>query len=606
MKKTLSVLCIGTLLAGLLLGCNSTDTPNGTGAAGIGTTPPAEVDFAQTGTDMFTDRDKRTKYKENECVKIVLDGNSAQASDNSVNISGSTVTITKEATYLVSGTLTEGCLVVNAPENAKLQIIFNGVSITSSSSAALNIVEADKVFLTLAEDSENTLINGGSFPADDSGIDGALFSKQDLTLNGSGKLTVTSPAGHGIVCKDDLVFTGGSYSVSAASHGLDANDSIRVCNTTLNIDAGKDGIHAENTDDTSLGFVYISDGTIIIDAEGDGISAGAYLQAESGTFEITAGGGYENGTSSSSGQYGDFPGFGGGMGGPGGGFRPRAINTATTTTTDSTSMKGIKAGTGLLFSGGTYTMDTADDAFHANDSLTVNGGTYTVASGDDAFHAETTLTITNCSMDVTQCYEGLEAEKIYVSGGTIALTCSDDGLNAAGGVDSSGSTGGRDGMFGGGRPGGGMMGDVNENAIIQISGGTLTVYAGGDGLDSNGNLTISGGHTTVYNPKSGDTSVLDSQNKPSITGGTYIGLGITTNMAETFSADNSTQGFLAFTVGSLPAGTEITVADSSGKVVLACTTAYSTALVILSSPDIVKGTTYTVTAGSNTGEIAAY
>ena len=213
--------------------------------------------------------------------------------------------------------------------------------------------------------------------------------------------------------------------------------------------------------------------------------------------------------------------------------------------------------------------------------------------------------MTNCSMDVKECYEGLEAEKIYVSGGTMTLNCADDGLNASGGVDSSGSTGGRDSMFGGGRPGGGMMGDVNENAIIQISGGKLTIYAGGDGLDSNGNLTISGGHTTVYNPKSGDTSVLDSQNKPSITGGTYIGLGITTNMAETFNAQTSTQGFLACSVGKLSAGTQITVKDSNSNVVLTCTTEYSTALVILSSPDIVKGATYTITAGASSGQVAA-
>ena len=597
MKKTFSFLCVGALLTGLLFGCSNADTTDITNA---NTTPPAEVDFAQTDTDMFTDRDKRTDYKESECVKIVLQGDSAQASDSSVNISGSTVTVTKEATYLVSGTLTDGALVVNAPDDAKLQIIFNGVSITNSSSAALYIVESDKVFLTLAEGSENTLANGGSFPSDDSGIDGALFSRQDLTLNGSGKLTVTSPAGHGIVCKDDLVFTGGSYSVSAASHGLDANDSIRITASTISVEAGKDGLHAENTDDATLGFIYAANSTITVKSEGDGISAGAYLQAESGTFDITAGGGYENGNKSHSDNFGGFPG--------GGGFRPRTMDAATATATDATSMKGMKAGTGLLLSGGSYTMDTADDAFHANGALTVNGGTYTVASGDDAFHAETTLTVTDCSMNVTQCYEGLEAEKIYVSGGTMTLNCSDDGLNAAGGVDASGD-GGRDGLFGGGfgggRPGGGMMGGVNENALISVSGGKLTIYAGGDGLDSNGNLTISGGHTTVYNPKSGDTSVLDSENKPSITGGTYIGLGITTNMAETFSSQTSTQGFIACTVGSLSAGTEITVKDSSGNAVLTCTTEYSTVLVILSCPDMVKGATYTITAGASSGQVVA-
>ena len=604
MKKTFSFLCTGALLAGLLFGCGNADT---SGITNANTTPPAEVDFAQTDTDMFTDRDKRTDYKESECVKIILQGNSAQASDNSVNISGSTVTITKEATYLVSGTLNDGALVINAPENAKLQIIFNGVSITSSSSAALNIVEADKVFLTLSEGSENTLANGGNFPSDDSGIDGTLFSRQDLTLNGSGKLTVTSPAGHGIVCKDDLVFTGGTYSVSAASHGLDANDSIRITASTISVEAGKDGLHAENADDATLGFIYAADSTLSIKAEGDGISAGAYLQAESGTFEITAGGGYENGNKTHSDNFGGFP--GGGMGGPGGGgFRPWVADTAATTTTEATSMKGMKAGTGLLLSGGTYTIDTADDAFHANESLTVNGGTYTVASGDDAFHAETTLTITNGSINVTQCYEGLEAEKIYVSGGTMTLNCSDDGLNAAGGVDSSGD-GGRDGMFGGGfgggRPGGGMMGGVNENALIAVSGGKLTIYAGGDGLDSNGNLTISGGYTAVYNPKSGDTSVLDSQNKPSITGGTYVGLAISQHMVETFSAQTSTQGFITCNLGKQAADTPITVTDSDGNTVFSCTTKYSTVLMILSDPHITKDATYTVTAGTQTFTVIA-
>ena len=154
--------------------------------------------------------------------------------------------LTAETTYIISGTLTDGMLVVNAPEKAKLQIVFDGVSITSATSAALYILEADKVVVTLANGTQNTLQNGGKFEAiDDNNIDGAVFSKQDLTFNGSGSLTVSSPVGHGIVCKDDLVFTGGSYTVNSASHGLDANDSVRITGeTNLAIDAGKDGIHS--------------------------------------------------------------------------------------------------------------------------------------------------------------------------------------------------------------------------------------------------------------------------------------------------------------------------------------------------------------------------
>ena len=208
-------------------------------------------------------------------------------------------------------------IVVNAPETAKLQLVFNGINITKSTSAALYNIDADKGFVTLAEGTENILANGGTFTAiDENNIDGAVYSKQDLTFNGTGSLTVTSPAGHGIVCKDDLVFTGGTYTVNSASHGLDANDSVRIANASFEINAGKDVIHCENTDDTSKGFVYIASGTINGEAEGDGIAASAYLQIEGGNFDLLVGGGAENGSKASSGNYGGF------MGGGHGGMRP--------------------------------------------------------------------------------------------------------------------------------------------------------------------------------------------------------------------------------------------------------------------------------------------
>lgn len=213
--------------------------------------------------EMFTDRDFRTDYDENNSVAISLNGSSAAASSESVKISGSTVTITEEATHVVSGELNDGMVIVDAPDTAKLQIVFKDVDITSKTSAALYIINADKVFLTLAEGSTNNIANGGKFTAiDDNNIDSALFSKQDLTPNGTGALTVTSPAGHGIACKDDLVVTGGSYVVNSASHGMDVNDSVRIINATLTIDSGKDAIHCENSDDSSKGFVYIGSGSI--------------------------------------------------------------------------------------------------------------------------------------------------------------------------------------------------------------------------------------------------------------------------------------------------------------------------------------------------------
>lgn len=616
MKKCLSVVLVLLLVLGLLAGCgnnnaggdNNKDNDSNSSNSGTVTSgddansnsDPVDVDFSQTDADMFTDRDSNTEYDASESVTIKLNGTTATASSSSVKISGSTVTITEEATYVISGTLSDGMIVVNAPETAKLQLVFNGINITKSTSAALYIIEADKVFVTLAEGTENVLANGGTFTAiDENNVDGAVYSKQDLTFNGTGSLKVTSPAGHGIVCKDDLVFTGGTYTVNSASHGLDANDSVRIANASFEIDAGKDVIHCENTDDTSKGFIYISSGTINGEAEGDGIAASAYLQIEGGNFDLLVGGGVENGSKASSGNYGGF------MGGGHGGMRPSGNQGSTaTTTTDTVSMKGLKAANSILISDGTFKIDSADDSIHSDVSVTINGGTFEIASGDDAVHAEETLTVTAGKFNITESYEGLEALNIKVMGGDIKLVASDDGLNAAGGTDSSGTTGGRDGMFGGGKGGmgGGFGGMSSGNGSIVISGGNLYINSSGDGLDANGTLEISGGYTVVVGPTQGDTATLDYDKSGIITGGTFIGTGAS-GMAQTFS--DSKQGVVAVSVGNQSAGTKIVLKDKSGKTIIEHTPELNFAVVILSSPDIKKGETYTVTVGSESGEFEA-
>ena len=624
MKKLLSILLALTLVLGLLAGCDRNEQPdetksdsNSSGnqtqsgetdntAGQSGNAAPVEVDFSQTDADMFSDRDSRTGYNAGKAVQIRLNGTTASASSNSVQINGSTVIIKEEATYVISGSLTDGMLVVNAPDTAKLQLVFNGVDITSQTSAALYILEADKVFVTLAEGTSNTLANGGSFTAiDDNNIDAALFSKQDLTLNGSGALTVTSPAGHGIVCKDDLVITGGTYVVNSASHGLDANDSVRLTGAELTVDAGKDAIHCDNSDDAAKGFVYISGGLVKGEAEGDGIAASAYMQIAGGTIDLLVGGGSENGTKEHSDGFGGF--MGGGPGGMGGGWPGKFggyTGTQSAATEEAgTSMKGLKAANSLLISGGNITVNSADDAIHSDASVIINGGTFTVASGDDAIHAEDTLTVTAGKIDISACYEGLEALHIDVQGGDIKLVATDDGLNAAGGTDQSGTAGGRDGMFGG-RPGGGGFGGMssNSNGSIKVSGGTLYIHSSGDGMDANGTLEISGGHTTVVGPIQGDTATLDYDKTGVITGGTFIGTG-STMMAQSFS--DSTQGVVALKVGSCPAGTEIILKDSSGKVIVSRTPELDFAVVILSTPEMKKGETYTVVIGSDTRELEA-
>lgn len=584
-----------------------------TAESGASPAPGAEAEDVSTSAamdspDFFSSRDFEVGYDESSSALIALNGSSASCASDAVSVSGSTVTLCDEGSYILSGTLNDGMILIDAEKTDKLQLVLDGVSICSESSAAIYVRQADKVFITLADGTANSLSNGGGFAVlDENNIDGVIFSKDDLTLNGSGSLKISSPAGNGIVSKESLTVTSGSYTVSAASHALEGKDDICIANAEFTLTSGKDALHAENGDDAALGLIYIQSGSFTIEAEGDGLSAAAGLRVDGGSFSITTGGGSVNGTKSSSDGWGAFP--GGNMGGgkhQSGGRGGAPMDTMPQqegempaepagTEDDSTSLKGLKAGGALTINGGDFTIDSADDAVHSNASLTVNGGSFVIASGDDGFHADETLTVNDGTINISQSYEGLEGLKVIVAGGEISLRASDDGVNAAGGTDASG-LGGRGGdRFG-------AMGGTGSNASISISGGSLYVNASGDGLDANGTLTIAGGYTVVSGPTQGDTATLDYESSGVITGGTFIGTGAS-GMAQTFSS--SEQGVIAVSVGNCPAGTAITLTDAKGNTVIGYSPEQSFAVVILSSPDIVKGQTYTITVGSASGSFEA-
>lgn len=550
---------------------------------------------SQAASEHFSDRDFEVGFDENESAMIQLNGDSVECSSNAVKISGTTVTITDEGTYILSGTLNDGMIIVNSEKTDKTQLVFKGVDIHSETSAPIYIRQSEKVFITMALDSTNTLSNGGTFTAiDENKIDAVIFSKEDVTLNGSGTLTITSPAGHGIVSKDSLTITSGTYDISCASHALAGKDDVCIANAAFNIVSGKDGIHAENNDDAASGLVYIQSGTFTIASEGDGISAVAAMQIEDGSFIITSGGGSVNAATKTSDSWGNFMGGGRGPGGNRGGSMDRSFAATSATEDDSTSVKGIKASGDLTINGGTFAIDSADDSVHSNASVTVNGGSFDIASGDDAFHADDTLTITAGTIQVRESYEGLEGLHVNVAGGDITLVASDDGLNAAGGTDQSG--------FGGHRGNDMFRGASGSLGTIVISGGTLHVTASGDGIDANGTLEITGGYTTVCGPTQGDTATLDYDYSAVITDGTFMGTG-SAMMAQTFS--DAKQGVIAVSVGNRSAGTTIKITDSKGNTVITYEPALSFAVMIFSSPDIVSGETYTLEIGSNSGNVTA-
>ena len=602
----------------------------------------SEKNSAQTSAlaaEMFTDRDLEIGYDEDSAAKITLSSNSASSTSDAVSISGSTVTITDEGTYILSGTLDDGMIIVNAEDTDKVQLVLNGIDITSSSSAAIYVLQADKVFITTAADSDNTLSNGGEYVAiDDNNIDSVIFAKSDLTLNGAGTLNINASSGHGIVSKDDLVIASGNYSIISASHGISGKDSVRIAGGTFDIASGKDGIHSENADDTSLGFVYIADGNFNILSEGDGISAESYLIADNGTYEIQSGGGSETVAEKAQSEEREFGGKapGGNIpedGTPGenqpemgtsegnaperGAQRANAPEQTTpegkevsdsqaqntdvqetadtteqsTDTTDSTtSNKGIKAGSDLTINGGTYDIDSADDALHCNANLTINGSLFEISTGDDGIHADSATTITDGSINISESYEGIEGMSVDITGGNISLVANDDGINAAGGNDSSGF---------GGR--GGDMFATTEGAYINISGGSVYINVSGDGIDSNGDITVTGGEIYVSGPTSGGDSALDYNGDAAINGGIFIATG-SSGMAQNFSS-SSEQGTIMVTVDSAASGSTITLTDSSGKELLSWQADKDFTSAIVSCPEITEGSTYTLTAGDSTTEI---
>lgn len=616
-KKLLALFCATALSMTAVAGCTGAKSSTGN-VVSSETETNAEETSAQSeagsysSADMFTERDLAGTYEESGAVYVTLSGDGITGETDGVAINGQTVTITAEGTYIFSGTLSEGQIVVDA-DKAKVQIVFDNVDITCASSAAVYVKNAEKVFVTLAEGSQNTLRNTDEYVAiDDNNIDAVIFAKLDLTLNGTGSLTIVSAEGHGIVSKDDLKITGGTYDITAAGHALSGKDSVRIADGTFILTAEKDGIHAENADDEEKGYIYIADGDFTITSDGDGMDASNIVQIEDGTFDITAGGGAANSQKT---HESDMPGGGmsqnierpDGESMPQMGEKPDGENMPQDTTTDEsgTSTKGIKAGGGMYLNGGTYQIDSADDSIHSNANITIADGTYTLATGDDGVHADDALTVNGGTITVTESYEGLEGLTVTINDGTIDITARDDGVNAASGTDQSGF-----GTFGDHFKGMDSADDETEETTdnemwMELNGGYIHILAGGDGVDSNGDLTINGGEIYIDGPSDNGNSAIDYGDRSSayVNGGMLVAIG-NSGMAEGMS-DSSKQEVLMVKLGEQMKAGDVVLTDSEGNVIVSYTALKSYDCVIISTAEVESGATYTLTTSGTTTEVTA-
>ncbi len=412
--------------------------------------------------DMFTDRDLDYDYDESTATSISLDDE--------------TITISEEGVYILSGSISDGQVIVEASDSAKIQLVLDGVTINSSSSAAIYVILADKVFITLADNSDNTLSTSGEYvDTDDEGVDAVVYSKSDITFNGTGTLTINATYGHGIEAKDDIAFTSGTYIITSKNHGINANDSIRIVNADFTIDSGKDGMQCENSDDTSKGYIYIASGTFTINSVADCMDASSCLQIDGGEFDLTGGNGYEGVLNSIT--------VGEGSSG-----------SVMATDTLEYSMKCIKAGT-IIFNDGIFNLSAYEDTIHSNGDLTMNGGEFYIVTGDDAIHADYDLTINDAIIEIEYGYEGIEGDNITINGGTISVIVLDDGINAG-----------------------------SSSGTLTITGGDIYVACQGDGFDSNGDFEMTGGNvvldvSAIYT--AGD-SEIDVTGSVSYTGGSIV------------------------------------------------------------------------------------
>ncbi len=298
-------------------------------------------------SNMFTDRDLEQEADLTDAQYITLE-------------SGKDVTISSEGVYVITGSVKDTTIIVDANE-AKVQLVLDKVTITNTDFPAIYVKSADKVFITTT-DSENSLSVTGSFSADgETNTDAVVFAKDDIVFNGKGSLLISSTA-NGISGKDDIRFTGGTYNITSTKDAIEANDSIRICDGTFTIKSGKDALHSENSDDASVGFVYISGGTFDVEADGDGIQATTALVIDGGTFNFNTAEGLE-------GTYVQI--------------NDGEISISANDDGINAAAKGIGYDTVIEINGGklTINMGSGDtDAVDANGNIYINGGTIDITA----------------------------------------------------------------------------------------------------------------------------------------------------------------------------------------------------------------------------------
>ena len=607
-RLTLRLLCIALCACMALNGCSSTSLPDDTLSS-----EQEEMDDSVSSSEdsayTYSDYELDDSFDRQSAASITLSGSTAQSNGSGVSINNATVTISKEGCYLISGELEDGQIIVDAGDSDKVQLVLDNASIHCSTGSAILVRNADKVKVTLAADSENELSDGTEYQTDDDNPDAALFSKDDLVINGSGSLTVQGNYKHGIAGNDDLVITGGRLTVNSLSHALRGKDSVAILDGTFVLTSQKDGIQASNTEDSTKGWVQIDGGNFTIQSSGDGIQAETNLSIYDGSFTITSGGGAVNGADHTENR-------GGGFGRPGGN-RPDSANGQTSpempsqpaeggqtpsempsqpteggqtpsempsqpaeggqtpSEMPSQPAEGEQSSSGnesdyseLIFDPDDFDDTSTDDSdttvstkgIKAGNALLIQQGTFVIDSADDAIHSNYSVTIDGGSFQLSSGDDGIHAEAyLNINGGTTTIAESYEGLEAA---------------------------------QIHISGGTTQVSSSDDGLNATGgsSFELVDGLLVLKDISSSDTEQtfggrggmfeVEDNCDITISGGTLVALG-SSGMAQSMEPDDSHATLMVTWDEVQPAGTRLTLCTQQGEILcsLQSTNSFQTAVI---------------------------
>jgi hypothetical protein len=515
----------------------------------------------------FNADDMGANLNRSGATTVAFNGNAAQVSGAGADFAGRTLTIRKAGTYVLSGTLSNGQVLINAGRNDLVRLVLNGVTLHNETGPAIYAPRSEKVVLVLESGTVNTASDGSGYPVSGNGDEpnAAIYIQNNLSIAGSGTLAVTGSYAHGIRAQDVLSITGGVITINAVGDALRGRDGVAIRDGRFTLNAGCDGIQSNNANSDAMGFVIINGGTFDIKAKNDGIQAESSLTVTGGVFRITSGGGNANVPAPSSNLRGGWG---------------RQVQMPITTV-ESDSMKALKAGKQVYIMGGDITIDAEDDGVHSNNNILISAGRLSIKTGDDGIHADNAVEITGGDIDISVSYEGIEGTSVTISGGNISVVARDDGINAA---DSSAGQAGR---IMGGRSGGSP---INENIFVRITGGTVNLRAASDGIDSNGNIFLEGGTVRISGPSQGVEGAIDLDGNMYVSGGELITAGSVRSVAS-----SSTQPVIlvAYT-RQQTSGSVIAVKDSRGNTLIEYTSQNAYSMSGLTSPSFKIGETYTL------------